>query len=222
MKEFSSKNGFELESEADGADSLLIRQVLQGSGGAFQRLMEKHYRKILNQVRRQLKDPNDALDVAQEIFWKAYRGLSQFRGECPFYLWLHRIARNSVNNYLVLQRKQARLRPDSVHDGCFEPQGGQETGYESETPESLLNRSQIRVAIGKATNELPPGLKEAFIYREIEGFDYEEIADRLACPLGTVRSRLSRARIFVATQLRTLLPTHHPAVVRSGKTWPNG
>ena len=112
MKEFSSKNGFELESEADGADSLLIRQVLQGSGGAFQRLMEKHYRKILNQVRRQLKDPNDALDVAQEIFWKAYRGLSQFRGECPFYLWLHRIARNSVNNYLVLQRKQARLRPD--------------------------------------------------------------------------------------------------------------
>jgi RNA polymerase sigma-70 factor (ECF subfamily) len=192
-------------SERD-VDQLLVERVQRGDKRAFELLVSKYQRKINRLVSRLVRDSAEVEDVTQEAFIKAYRALAQFRGESAFYTWLYRIAINTAKNYLASQGRRA---PTTTENDAEEAETFDHADQlrDINSPESLLMSKQVGQAVGKAVDALPEELRMAIQLREIEGMSYEEIAEQMDCPIGTVRSRIFRAREAIATELRPLLGT---------------
>lgn len=184
-------------------DRELVKKVQQGEKSAFDLLVRKYQFKIIKLISRYVHDPSEASDVAQEAFLKAYRALPGFRGESAFYTWLYRIAINTAKNYIVAQsRRPPGADIDAQEAEQFE---GQFFLKEYETPERLLLKDEIEATVFKAIEELPEDLRTAITLRELEGMSYEEIAQSMGCPIGTVRSRIFRARESIDAKLSPLL-----------------
>ncbi|MCA1789441.1 MAG: RNA polymerase sigma factor RpoE [Thioalkalivibrio sp.] len=185
------------------SDEALVQRVQRGEKAAFDILVLKYQHKIINLVGRYVHDHAAALDVSQEAFIKAYRGLANFRGESAFYTWLYRIAINTAKNYLVAQ---GRRRPEAEVDvQDAEQMGGDSALKENATPEGELLSQEIQAAVQRTIERLPDDLRTAITLRELEGLSYEEIAQTMGCPIGTVRSRIFRAREAIDRTLRPLL-----------------
>ncbi len=185
------------------ADNVLVERVQRGDKRAFDLLVLKYQHKLLKLITRYVRDPSEAEDVAQEAFIKAYRALPRFRGESGFYTWLYRIAINTAKNHLVAA---SRRPPDSDIDVMDAEQYDNTAELkESATPELLLLKDEVQQAIVDAIEALPPDLRAAISLRELEGFSYEEIAESMDCPIGTVRSRIFRAREAINKRLEPLL-----------------
>ncbi|MDX2456389.1 MAG: RNA polymerase sigma factor RpoE [Gammaproteobacteria bacterium] len=184
-------------------DQALVKQVQAGDKQAFDVLVLKYQNKIIQLVHRYVHDADESRDVAQEAFIKAYRAIGRFRGDSAFYTWLYRIAINTAKNYLVAS---GRRPPRSDIDAQDAEQYEGATGLkEYATPERLLLKDEIQGAIVSAIDELPDDLRTAITLRELEGLSYEEIAQTMDCPIGTVRSRIFRARDAIDTRLKPLL-----------------
>ena len=184
-------------------DQALVEQVQRGDKQAFDVLVLKYQNKIIQLVNRYVHDSDEARDVAQEAFIKAYRAIGRFRGDSAFYTWLYRIAINTAKNYLVAS---GRRPPRSDIDAQDAEQYEGATGLrEYATPERLLQKDEIQGAIAEAIDALPDDLRTAITLRELEGLSYEEIAQTMDCPIGTVRSRIFRARDAIDTRLKPLL-----------------
>ncbi len=186
---------------ADVSDLSLVRRVQRGDKGAFDALVLKYQHKLVKLVMRYVRNPAEAEDIAQEAFIKAYRALPQFRGDSAFYTWLYRIAINTAKN-AVVSRDRSPIeynfdRADS--DESYDMQGRMK---DSETPEGLVLTDEIRSTVNAAIDSLPEDLRTAIVLRELEGLSYEEIAAAMACPVGTVRSRIFRAREAIDRRLR--------------------
>jgi len=186
---------------ADVSDLSLVRRVQRGDKGAFDALVLKYQHKLVKLVMRYVRNPAEAEDIAQEAFIKAYRALPQFRGDSAFYTWLYRIAINSAKNAVVSRDRSPvdydldRHNPDESYD----MQGRMK---DSETPEGLVLTDEIRSTVNAAIESLPEDLRTAIVLRELEGLSYEEIAAAMDCPVGTVRSRIFRAREAIDRRLR--------------------
>ncbi|HNO58843.1 MAG TPA: RNA polymerase sigma factor RpoE [Accumulibacter sp.] len=185
-------------------DQALVERAQRGEKQAFDLLVTKYQRKLGRLLSRFIRDPAEVEDVAQEAFIKAYRALPSFRGDSAFYTWLYRIGINTAKNYLVAQGRRAPTSTgfDSEEAETFED-GDQLRDIN--TPESLLHSKQIGETVNAAMESLPEELRTAIVLREIEGLSYEEIAKIMDCPIGTVRSRIFRAREAVAARLKPLL-----------------
>ncbi|MDR2189144.1 MAG: RNA polymerase sigma factor RpoE [Azonexus sp.] len=188
------------------ADQLLVERAQGGDQHAFDQLVSKYQRKLGRLLARFIRDPAEVEDVSQEAFLKAYRALPAFRGESAFYTWLYRIGINTANNYLVSQGRRA---PTSTGYDAEEAEGFEDASRlrDINTPESLLLSKQIGQTVNAAMDALSEDLRTAIVLREIDGLSYEEIAGMMNCPIGTVRSRIFRAREAVAASLRPLLDT---------------
>jgi RNA polymerase sigma-70 factor (ECF subfamily) len=197
------------------ADALLVTRAKQGDQRAFEMLVVKYQRRIERLIGRMVRDVDLVQDIAQESFIRAYRALPQFRGDSAFYTWLYRIAINTAKKALVELK-----RDPLVSEGSFvSDDDGDETSRveneltDGETPEALLASKEIAAAVNAAIDALSEDLRQAITLREIEGLSYEEISDVMDCPIGTVRSRIFRAREAIAVRLRPLLDT------RQGERW---
>lgn len=184
-------------------DRDLVQRVQKGDKSAFDLLVRKYQYKIIKLISRYVHDPSEALDVSQEAFLKAYRALPGFRGDSAFYTWLYRIAINTAKNYLVAQGRRPPSSDIDVQEA--EQYEGQSFLKEYETPERLLLKDEIAATVFKVIEELPEDLRTAITLREIEGMSYEEIAQTMGCPIGTVRSRIFRARESIDAKLHPLL-----------------
>lgn len=187
-------------------DQALVERAQDGDRQAFDLLVGKYQRKLGRLLSRYIRDPAEVEDVTQEAFIKAFRALPSFRGESAFYTWLYRIGINTAKNYLVAQGRRAPTTTDydSEEAENFE---SADALRDINTPESLLLSKQIGETVNAAMDGLPEELRTAIVLREIEGLSYEEIAGIMDCPIGTVRSRIFRAREAVAARLRPLLDT---------------
>jgi RNA polymerase sigma-70 factor (ECF subfamily) len=186
-----------------GIDQALVERVQKGDKQAFDVLVLKYQNKIIQLIYRYVHDPDEARDVAQEAFIKAYKAIDRFRGDSAFYTWIYRIAINTAKNHLVAS---SRRPPKSDIDAQDAEQYEGAMGLkEYATPERLLLKDEIQASIAKAIDELPDDLRTAIILRELEGLSYEEIAQTMECPIGTVRSRIFRARDAIDTRLKPLL-----------------
>ena len=184
-------------------DQLLVERVQKGDKKAFDILVNKYQHKIVSLISRYVSDPSDALDVAQEAFIKAYRALGKFRGDSAFYTWLYRIAINTAKNHLVAL---GRRPPASDVDASDAEQFQADTRLKDRgSPEHELLKGEIEKTIHEAIADLPDDLRTAITLREMEGMSYEEIATTMECPIGTVRSRIFRAREAIDARLRPLL-----------------
>lgn len=185
-------------------DQLLVERAQGGEQRAFDQLVSKYQRKLGRLLSRFIRDPAEVEDVSQEAFIKAYRALPSFRGDSAFYTWLYRIGINTAKNYLVAQGRRA---PTSTEFDSEEAEGFEDASQlrDINTPESLLLSKQIGETVNSAMDALPEELRTAIVLREIDGLSYEEIAGIMGCPIGTVRSRIFRAREAVAAKLRPLL-----------------
>lgn len=193
----------ELMSERE-IDQILVERAQAGDRRAFDQLVSKYQRKLGRLLSRFIRDSAEIEDVTQEAFVKAYRALPSFRGDSAFYTWLYRIGINTAKNYLVAQGRRAPTSTqfDSEEAETFE--SGDQL-RDINTPESLLMSKQIGETVNSAIDALPEELRRAIVLREIDGMSYEEIAEMMDCPIGTVRSRIFRAREAVAEKLRPLL-----------------
>lgn len=187
-------------------DQLLVERVQRGDKRAFELLVIKYQRKINRLVSRLVRDGAEIEDVTQEAFIKAYRALPQFRGESAFYTWLYRIAINTAKNYLASQGRRAPTTTDNDAEEA-ETFDDADQLRDINTPESLLMSKQVGDTVNRAMDALPEELRTAIQLREIEGLSYEDIAAAMNCPIGTVRSRIFRARESIAAELRPLLGT---------------
>jgi len=187
-------------------DQQLVERAQQGDKRAFGLLVEKYQRKLGRLLSRFIRDPAEVEDVAQEAFIKAYRALPSFRGESAFYTWLYRIGINTAKNFLVSQGRRA---PTTTEFDSEEAEGFEDADQlrDINTPENMLMSKQVAEAVNKVMDTLPEELKIAITLREIEGLSYEDIADMMNCPIGTVRSRIFRAREAIAEKLRPMLGT---------------
>ena len=185
------------------ADQELVSRAQQGDKRAFDLLVIKYQQKVASLISRYLRDPSEIMDISQEAFLKAYRALPGFRGESAFYTWLYRIAINTVKNHLVSQGR--RPPGDDVEADVAEQMDVGSRLREVGTPESHLLSDEIARTVQMALDELPNDLRTAIVLREFEGLSYEEIANAMDCPIGTVRSRIFRAREAVDKRLRPLL-----------------
>jgi RNA polymerase sigma-70 factor (ECF subfamily) len=184
-------------------DQALVERVQKGDKQAFDVLVLKYQNKIIQLVYRYVHDSDEARDVAQEAFIKAYKAIGRFRGESAFYTWIYRIAINTAKNYLVASgRRPPRSDIDSQDAEQYEGATGLK---EYATPERVLLRDELQETIARAIDELPDDLRTAITLRELEGLSYEEIAQTMECPIGTVRSRIFRARDAIDSKLRPLL-----------------
>jgi len=186
---------------ADVSDLSLVRRVQRGDKGAFDALVLKYQHKVVKLVMRYVRNPAEAEDIAQEAFIKAYRALPQFRGDSAFYTWLYRIAINTAKN-AVVSRDRSPIDFDLDLQNSDESYDMQGRLADKETPEALTLTEEIRSIVNTAIEALPEDLRMAIVLREIEGLSYEEIAESMACPVGTVRSRIFRAREAIDRRLR--------------------
>ena len=184
-------------------DQQLVDEVMAGNKNAFNLLVMRYQHRVAALIARFVQDPQEVEDVAQEAFIKAYRALPLFRGDSAFYTWLYRIAVNTAKNYLV-----ARSRRPPAQDLETDEVEPTETGsvlHEIESPEGSLSTSELKAALEAAVDSLPEELKTAFILREFSGLSYEDIAEVMDCPVGTVRSRIFRAREAIDRKIRELM-----------------
>lgn len=191
------------------ADALLVERVKRGDQRAFELLVIKYQRRVERLIGRMVRDTDLVADIAQETFIRAYRALPQFRGESAFYTWLYRIAVNTAKKALVELK-----RDPLVTEAAYAPaDDGDETSRvenelsDGETPEAVLASKEVAATVNAAIDALSEDLRQAITLREIEGLSYEEIAEVMNCPIGTVRSRIFRAREAIAQRLRPLLGT---------------
>jgi RNA polymerase sigma-70 factor (ECF subfamily) len=184
------------------SDKKLVKRVQRGDKGAFDLLVLKYQHKIVNLVMRYVRDPELALDITQEAFIKAYRALPRFRGDSAFYTWMYRIAVNTAKNHLAAQRR----RPMSVELDMQDPEQYDLHAKlkETDTPEAITLSNEMQETIERAISALPEDLRTAIILRELEGMSYEEIAQTMECPVGTVRSRIFRARDAINKKVGSL------------------
>lgn len=192
-------------SERD-VDADLVLRVQRGDKKAFDLLVLKYQRKILRLLARMIRDPSELEDVAQEAFIKAYRALPQFRGESAFYTWLYRIAINTARNWMASSGRRPSA-PNGLETEDGETFNEIDNLIDINTPESALASREIALTVNAAIEQLPEELRTAIVLREIEGMSYEDIAQSMDCPLGTVRSRIFRAREAIASRLRPILGT---------------
>ncbi len=201
--------------EQADADAVLVERAKRGDVSAFEMLVVKYQRRIERLISRMVRDTDLVQDIAQETFIRAYRALPQFRGESAFYTWLYRIAVNSAKKALMELKRDPLVSESamvSTEDG-EEPSRVENELSDGSTPESLLASKEIAATVNAAIESLSEDLRQAIVLREIEGLSYEEIADVMNCPIGTVRSRIFRARESIAGKLRPLLGT------REGERW---
>jgi RNA polymerase sigma-70 factor (ECF subfamily) len=202
------------EPVSQDSDTLLVQRAVAGDQGAYGLLVLKYQRRIQRLIGRMVRDVDLVEDIAQETFIQAYRALHQFRGDAQFYTWLYRIAVNTAKKFLL------KLKQDpTVSENFYASSDEDETSWRKqepmadETPESLLAAKEIAAVVNAALDDLPQDLKQAVTLREIEGLSYEEIADAMACPIGTVRSRIFRAREAISAKVKPLLEK------QTGKRW---
>ncbi len=204
-------------SHATDSDQLLVQRAQAGEMRAFELLVLKHQRRVERLVGRLLRDPGLVEDVAQETFIRAYKALGQFRGESAFYTWLYRIAVNTARRQLAELRRdpvQSMSSLESAEDETFPGELSPTLQLaDAETPEAVLASKEIAQAVNAAMEALPVELSQAITLREIEGLSYDEIAKALDCPVGTVRSRIFRAREAISGRIRPLLER------QGGKRW---
>ncbi len=197
------------------ADLLLVQRAQRGDDQAFEMLVVKYQRRIERLIGRMVRDVDLVPDIAQETFIRAWKALPQFRGEAAFYTWLYRIAVNSAKKALM----ELKRDPVIVHSAMAVSEDGDETSRienelsDGETPESVLASKEVAAAVNAAIDALSEDLRQAITLREVEGLTYEEISEVMNCPIGTVRSRIFRAREAIAARLRPLLDT------RKGERW---
>ena len=186
-------------------DQVLVERAQKGDKRAFELLVSKYHRKLGRLLSRMVRDAAEVEDITQEAFIKAYRALPSFRGESAFYTWLYRIAVNTAKNHLAQQRRRNEVSPTITdEDGDLVEDV---TRADVDTPDRVLLSRQIGETVNAAMESLPSELRTAITLREIEGLSYEEIAELMDCPIGTVRSRIFRAREAIAERLRPLLGT---------------
>ncbi|ATG72846.1 RNA polymerase sigma factor RpoE [Zobellella denitrificans] len=184
-------------------DQQLVERVQRGDKNAYSLLVRKYQHKVANLVSRYVSNPGDVPDVTQEAFIKAYRALPGFRGESAFFTWLYRIAVNTAKNYLVSQRRRPPGSDVEIDDAEY--YDGGEALKELSSPENLMLSDEIKRAVFETIDALPEDLKTAITLRELEGMSYEEIASVMDCPVGTVRSRIFRAREAIDKRVQPLL-----------------
>ena len=184
-------------------DQKLVERVQKGDKGAFDLLVLKYQHKIVNLIMRYVRDPELALDIAQEAFIKAYRALPRFRGDSAFYTWMYRIAVNTAKNHLAAQRR----RPMDVELDLQDPEQYDLHAKlkETDTPEGVALGDELKETVERAIAALPEDLRTAIVLRELEGMSYEEIAQTMDCPVGTVRSRIFRARDAITKKVGSLI-----------------
>ncbi|RMF96373.1 MAG: RNA polymerase sigma factor RpoE [Gammaproteobacteria bacterium] len=184
-------------------DQRLVERTQRGDKAAFDLLVLKYQHKIVKLVMRYVRDPAEAQDVAQEAFVKAYRALPKFRGDSAFYTWLYRVAINTAKNYLVsMNRRPLEYDLDTQEGESFALHTAL---HDEDSPDRLLQREELRETVEQAIAALPQELRTAITLREIEGLSYEEIAQAMECPVGTVRSRIFRAREAIQQRIRPLI-----------------
>ena len=188
---------------AEDTDKELVRRVQKGDQAAFDLLFARYQSKIQNIISRYIRDSEEVKDVSQEAFIKAYRALPRFRGESAFYTWMYRIAINTAKNHLVA--KSRRPPPVDVDVDDADHRDDASDLRVVETPDGMMSRDQLQQVIRQALSELPEDLRSALTLREFDGLSYEQIAQILECPVGTVRSRIFRARESIDEKMRPLL-----------------
>ena len=191
------------------SDQVLVELVQAGDKKAFDLLVSKYHQRVIRLISRLVRNPAEVEDIAQEAFIKAYRSIGQFRGDSAFYTWLYRIAVNSAKNALMASNRRPipmsdLMKSDENEEGEAWPV---ESAIDFQTPEALLASLQVCQTVDAAIQSLAEDLRTAIMLREIEGLTYEEIAEAINCPIGTVRSRIFRARETISKQLRPLLDT---------------
>ncbi|MBI5279379.1 MAG: RNA polymerase sigma factor RpoE [Burkholderiales bacterium] len=198
-------------------DLVLVRRTVAGDQKAFELLVIKYQRRIERLIGRMVRDQDLVQDIAQETFIRAYRALGQFRGEAQFYTWLYRIAVNTAKKALVDLRRDPVISESALKGGGGddddETSGVENELTSAETPETVLAAKEIAATVNSAMEALPEELRQAVTLREIEGLSYEEIAEVMNCPIGTVRSRIFRAREAISAKVRPMLEN------QSGKRW---
>jgi RNA polymerase sigma-70 factor, ECF subfamily len=187
--------------EDSESDLVLVKRVQRGDKSAFDLLVRKYQHKVVKLVLRYVRNPAEAEDIAQEAFIKAYRALPQFRGDSAFYTWMYRIAINTAKNSLA-SRDRSPIRYDLDLTDPEESHGVQTRLQDPDTPEGMALTEEIRGIVNSAIDALPEELKTAIVLRELDGLSYEEIAAAMECPVGTVRSRIFRAREAIDKRLR--------------------
>jgi RNA polymerase sigma-70 factor (ECF subfamily) len=200
---------------ATDSDLLLVRRTVAGDQRAYGLLVLKYQRRIERLIGRMVRDTDLVADIAQETFIRAYRALHQFRGDAQFYTWLYRIAVNTAKKSLVDMRRNPVISENALRSGSDEDETSafDHELSSDETPETVLAAKEIAQAVNAAMEALPEDLRQAVTLREIEGMSYEEIAEAMQCPIGTVRSRIFRAREAISAKVRPLLEN------QSGKRW---
>src|SRR5665647_3301452 len=202
--------------KAADSDAMLVERTIAGDQKAFELLVIKYQRRIQRLIGRMVRDSDLVEDIAQETFIRAYRALAQFRGEAQFYTWLYRIAVNTAKKALVDLKRDPLVSESSLRGGGEDEDETSAVENElttAETPETILAAKEIAVAVNSAMEALPEDLRQAVTLREIEGLSYEEIAEVMNCPIGTVRSRIFRAREAISAKVKPMLEN------QSGKRW---
>ena len=196
-------------------DLILVERAVAGDQRAFELLVMKYQRRIERLIGRMVRDVDLVEDIAQETFIRAYRALAQFRGEAQFYTWLYRIAVNTAKKALVDMKRNPLVSESALRssDDEDETSGVENELTSAETPETVLAAKEIAAAVNAAMEALPEELRQAVTLREIEGLSYEEIAEVMNCPIGTVRSRIFRARDAISAKVKPMLEN------QSGKRW---
>ena len=184
-------------------DTELVNQAQQGKMQAFELLVNRYQQRVANVISKFVKDRHEIQDVAQEVFIKVFRALPNFRGDSSFYTWIYRIAVNTSKNHLVARSR--RIQNTQVEFEDAESFNTNEDHRNLDTPDAVYARGELEQTMSKAIAILPDDLKTAIILREVEGFSYDEIAEKMDCPIGTVRSRIFRARDAIDQALRPLL-----------------
>ncbi|MBT0571361.1 RNA polymerase sigma factor RpoE [Curvibacter sp. CHRR-16] len=204
----------DIKAQAGDPDEVLVALTVQGDQQAFRLLVLKYQRRVQRLIARLVRDPDWVEDLAQETFIRAYRALPQFRGEAQFYTWLYRIAVNTAKKALMDKRRDpVQLdwqTPGADDDETFSNQPEPST---EATPESELAAKEIAAAVNQALDALPEDLRQAVVLREMEGLSYDDIAEVMGCPIGTVRSRIFRAREAISAKIKPLLDK------QTGKRW---
>lgn len=202
-------------SQPHDSDQLLVERTVAGDQAAFELLVIKYQRRVERLIGRMVRDVDLVEDIAQETFLRAYRALPKFRGEAQFYTWLYRIAVNTAKKFLLELKhdptvSQTTLQGNAEEDETFQPRSEPSS---EETPESVLAAKEIGRAVNAALDALPDDLRQAITLREMDGLSYEDIAEVMNCPIGTVRSRIFRAREAVSAKIKPMLEK------QAGKRW---